>query len=99
MLSGNYNNEAAAHCPTQIPLLVPTLLVKDSARWSMREPREPQGLQHCKNADNLVSNHIYRDGQSIATAENQNRRIKCRYFSDIRLGKQLQSLGVSDMKR
>ena len=51
------------------------------------------------NADNLVSNHIYRDGQSITTAENRNRRIKCRYFSDIRPGKQLQSLGVSDMKR
>ena len=55
--------------------------------------REPQRLQHCKNADNLMSNHIYRDGQSITTAGNQNRSIKCRYFSDIRLGKQLQSVG------
>jgi hypothetical protein len=96
MLSVNYNNEAAAHCTTQITQLVPTLLVKDSSRWSMREP---QRLQYSKKADNLMSNHIYRDVQSIATAGNQNRRIKCRYFSDIRLGKQLQSLGVSDMKR
>jgi hypothetical protein len=61
--------------------------------------REPQRLQHCKNADNLMSNHIYRDSQSIATAGNKNKSIKCIYFSDIRLGKRLQSLEVSDMKR
>ena len=73
MLSGNYNNEAAAHCTTQITL-------KDCGRWSIREP---QRLQHCKNTDNLTSNHNYRHGQSIGTAGNQNRRIKCRYLSDI----------------
>jgi hypothetical protein len=33
MLSENYDNEAVAHCTTQITQLVPALLVKTPAWW------------------------------------------------------------------